>query len=196
MPPLALDDADLEDAFLAAAPRFRGPPVVAVLRAGVAPATLEAVGGLGIARGEFAGGRFMFADDGAPAFLIAVRPSPVHRPIDLVAFDRTRFASVVGRVPFLGDPIVEEGPVRVHRHPRSWLVAGLDGVVVLDWHVARIELRRAHVEAEDQAHAREVARRMTPEPFAGRISLRPAASPCRILTPNRRPVTGHHEDAA
>lgn len=89
---------------------------------------------------------------------------------DLVAWpvDRpSEFASAGGRANLLGGDQIDnpssffEGrPLRVHRHPLSWLRAGCRGVVVLDERRAGVRLAGAlgNLAGEDEEHARQLAR--------------------------------------
>ena len=53
-------------------------------------------------------------------------------------------------------------PIPVHRNPLGWLRADRRGIVVADWEMAAYTLRGLILEAEDDAHRRDLARRLTP----------------------------------
>ncbi|MFG1183267.1 hypothetical protein [Xanthobacter aminoxidans] len=92
--------------------------------------------------------------------------------VDHVAWPNDRpseFATAAGRTDLLGADQIDNlasfyggRPLRVHRHPLSWLRAGCCGVVVLDERRAGARLAAAlgNLLAEDLAHARELHRLM------------------------------------
>ena len=55
-------------------------------------------------------------------------------------------------------------PIPVHRTPLGWLRVDRRGLVIADWDMAAYDLRGLILEAEDDAHRRDLARRLTPTP--------------------------------
>ncbi len=92
--------------------------------------------------------------------------------VDLVAWpvdQPSKFATAAGRADLLGADQIDNPasfyggrPLRVHRHPLSWLRAGCQGVVGLDERRAGVRLAGAlgNLLAEDLDHARELHRLM------------------------------------
>ncbi|MFG1275662.1 hypothetical protein [Xanthobacter flavus] len=107
--------------------------------------------------------------------------------VDLVAWpvdQPSEFATAAGRADLLGadhigNPASFYGgrPLRVHRHPLSWLRAGCCGVVVLDERRAGARLAGAlgNLAGEDEEHARQIAR-MTAGMLSPRRIVFPRAS--------------------
>lgn len=59
-------------------------------------------------------------------------------------------------------PIEPETPLQIWRHPLNWLRASCQGVVVIDWPKAQIDITAVNtkIEAEDANHRREIEKRL------------------------------------
>jgi len=149
--------------------------------AGITIKARMSVGGIGVAEITINGRTYEPTEPGLGkmAIILPVYQGPIPTPtnfvedpalIDLLAFSSRRPSQWWLRrdtATILGDAVLDElfldAPLHVFRNPLSWLRAGGDGVVVLDWVSARRELPvscRKFV-AEDASHAREVYRKLT-----------------------------------
>lgn len=109
------------------------------------------------------GGVYQPVDDGRPAIIVPVFDA--YELIDLLAFDPRKpeqWWLRVGAVPLLGSDALGEQllgkPLRVFKTPLAWLLAGLDGVVILDLQRAFPDLSAAQygLAAENPTHEREL----------------------------------------
>ncbi len=133
--------------------------------------------------------RFRFDPDGAPAAFFEVLGIEDGEMIavDLVAFDAahpTIFGTLEGCGVMLGADQIENPssylggrPLLVHRTPLSWLLAGCQGIVVLDERRggARLAGALGNLAGEDEEHARQIAR-ITAGMFSPRRIVFPRAS--------------------
>jgi len=96
---------------------------------------------------------------------------------DLVAFTTDKIATHDGRAFCLGPDnfYLPNGPLRIFRHPLQWLQAECDGIVILKPEIAWRELEGVLVAAEDEVHAEEIERLLTPP-----------KSPTKIIFPAKR----------
>ncbi len=127
---------------------------------------------------------------GAFALVIPVPADPAEIVTDLGAIDlgawapkSGRIATRLGEVFALGaeqvgvDGLGTTGlPLPVHRDPLGWLRAGRRRIVIADWDLAAFALRGLLLEAEDDAHRRDLIRRLTPLPPTVVVSGRRAAA--------------------
>jgi hypothetical protein len=104
--------------------------------------------------------RFSLDPGGAVACLII--ECRVEEPYDLVAFDKTRVASLLGRTTMLREDVLTDGPedqpVAVHIDGIAWLRANRLGVVVIDPVLAVYRLARRLILAEDTQRGVELRR--------------------------------------
>ena len=106
-------------------------------------------------------------DGGTPSIVIEAWADDFGDVLDLVAWPLekpAKFARLYGRAVVLGGAALgsagsDDGPLRVHRTPLSWLQAGCVGLVLLDPTRGILVLRDApnRIAAEDDAHAAELA---------------------------------------
>jgi hypothetical protein len=104
--------------------------------------------------------RFSLDPRGAVACLII--ECRAEEPYDLVAFDRTRIASLLGRTAMLREDVLTDGPedvsVPVHSDGLAWLRANRLGVVVIDPALAAYRLAGRLILAEDTQRGVELRR--------------------------------------
>ena len=76
-------------------------------------------------------------------------------------------------------PVDPQAPLKIWRNPLNWLRGGCEGVVVLDWPSAQIDLAglQTSIIAEDAPHGREIERHLR-APLLGQLP--------EILTPKPR----------
>ena len=116
-----------------------------------------------------AGGRlYQPIDGGLPAIVVPVMDG--FELIDLLAFDPRapdRWRLRLGAAALLGSDALDNQllgkPLNIYRTPLAWLRAGLDGVVILDFGGAFVDLATAPngLVAEDPQHQRELRAAMT-----------------------------------
>lgn len=113
--------------------------------------------------------RWEYYPGGIPSLLLAVRDA-FGDVVDIIAWPITRpdkWARLTGKAVLLGEDAltraVFDEPVKVWRTPLSWLVAGGDGLVVLDQDKAWRRLNGGPaLVGEDLAHAKELRTIITP----------------------------------
>ena len=136
-----------------------------LMHLGVPPAAVDMCGTAKI-RPE--GQNYVPDDGGLEALVVPIFDAG--ETIDLLAFklsNPTRWWLRLGQAAYLGgdalgDVVMDEG-VQVFKTALSWLQAGApaDGLVVLNWSIARRELACHSVDAEDLAHGLELDRLLT-----------------------------------
>ena len=125
-------------------------------------------GMFGVARVRIdADGTYEPAEDGVGAIVVAVIE---HNELsDLLAFrttDPSRWWLRLGLAGYLGEAVVDYAAfmsmsLRLNRSPLSWLQAGCNGAVVLDWRFASSALLNVpEIAAEDIEHGEEIERRL------------------------------------
>jgi len=90
-----------------------------------------------------------------------------NQPIDWLAFTEKWFLPRYGSAFCLGEdqlsqPCIFGEPLKVYRHPISWLRRGCDGIVVLRPEIAWRELDGVVIGAEDEVHRLNLKRLMVP----------------------------------
>jgi hypothetical protein len=112
------------------------------------------------------GKRFDFGPHGAVACLII--ECRAEEPYDLVAFNRTRIASLLGRTAMLREDVLTDGPedvpVPVHSGGLAWLRANRLGLVVIDPALAAYRLAGRLILAEDTQRGLQLRRTLVLAP--------------------------------
>lgn len=136
-------------------------------------------GGIVWAHGQFSAGYFQPAPNGKRVLVV-----PVYRGdiiVDLIAFNKTKFGALYGDFAFaLGEdhlinaPVMD-APIKIYRHPITWLRNGGDGIVILNPEEAWARLSWGdNLICEDVAHGREVRNLLKPPPPRAKILVQPS----------------------
>ena len=134
----------------------------------------DVIGHCGIARVRRHANFYELEENGCLAVIVPV--IKFGELVDLVAFlpeQPERFRTRLGTCGLLGgdSDVTYSLPLQVSRTPLGWLQAGCEGVVVLDWKLARGDLSFVQdLIVEDQRHADEINQHIRVPPKIPKIT--------------------------